>query len=328
MRIGIPEALYYHDYYPLWEGFYRALGAEVVTSGPTNKTVINFGVESAVDDTCLPVKVFFGHTRLLAPRVDYLFCPRLVSVEDGAYTCPKILGLPDMVEQGLPNLPPLINTSFDFREGRVRLWAAIREAAKPLTRNPWRVQRAWKTGLSRLRVYRELLTQGKTPEEARQECLAGARLTRRGGSKGTGRSGLCIGILGHSYSIYDRYINHDLTRRVEGFGGKVITIDMVPPEILHQEAVREEKPLFWSAGRKNMAMAKYLVSNHQVDGIIQLASFGCGPDSMVAEVVERRVRRNGRVPFMLLNLDEHSGEAGLVTRLEAFMDMVRRRRVG
>jgi len=52
-------------------------------------------------------------------------------------------------------------------------------------------------------------------------------------------------------------------------------------------------------------------------------SFGCGVDSFVCDLIERRVRKTKDVPFIILTLDEHSGQAGMDTRLEAFIDMVR-----
>ncbi|HWJ02597.1 MAG TPA: hypothetical protein VNU93_02885, partial [Verrucomicrobiae bacterium] len=55
-----------------------------------------------------------------------------------------------------------------------------------------------------------------------------------------------------------------------------------------------------------------------------LSCFGCGPDSMVGDMVERACRRNSK-PFMMLTLDEHTGEAGVITRLEAYIDMLKRR---
>jgi predicted nucleotide-binding protein (sugar kinase/HSP70/actin superfamily) len=61
-----------------------------------------------------------------------------------------------------------------------------------------------------------------------------------------------------------------------------------------------------------------------IDGIIYVACFGCGPDSLVGEIIERKVKSK---PFMLITIDEHTGEGGLVTRLEAFCDMLRRRRI-
>ena len=64
----------------------------------------------------------------------------------------------------------------------------------------------------------------------------------------------------------------------------------------------------------------HFLTDPGIDGIIHLISFGCGPDSLVGELVERRAQRGRGFPFLLLTLDEHSGEAGLTTRLEAFVD--------
>jgi len=63
-----------------------------------------------------------------------------------------------------------------------------------------------------------------------------------------------------------------------------------------------------------------------VDGFIHVVSFGCGPDSMVGEIAERETRRSSNLPYMALTIDEHTAEGGLLTRLEAFTDMLARRR--
>jgi predicted nucleotide-binding protein (sugar kinase/HSP70/actin superfamily) len=89
------------------------------------------------------------------------------------------------------------------------------------------------------------------------------------------------------------------------------------------------KPLFWTLGRRLAGAAALMSGDPGIQGIVAVASFGCGPDSMVLELVERLTRRiRPDLPFMLLTLDEHTGEAGLRTRLEAFADLVVRRRAG
>jgi predicted nucleotide-binding protein (sugar kinase/HSP70/actin superfamily) len=67
-----------------------------------------------------------------------------------------------------------------------------------------------------------------------------------------------------------------------------------------------------------------MAQSQDIDGIIYVACFGCGPDSMVGEIIERKIAGK---PYMLITVDEHTGEAGLVTRLEAFCDMLKRRRI-
>ena len=53
--------------------------------------------------------------------------------------------------------------------------------------------------------------------------------------------------------------------------------------------------------------------------MIYVMSFGCGIDSFVCDLIERKMRRETDIPFIVLTLDEHSGEAGMNTRLEAFL---------
>ena len=57
-----------------------------------------------------------------------------------------------------------------------------------------------------------------------------------------------------------------------------------------------------------------------VDGIILLSAFPCGPDAMVNELIARRVKG---VPMLNLVLDGQSGTAGVETRLESFIDIIR-----
>jgi len=87
LRIGIPQALLYYEFFPLWENFFENLGVEVIDSGSTTKEILDLGVRSAISEVCFPVKVFYGHVMNLKDRVDYLFIPRLVCVEKGAYFC-------------------------------------------------------------------------------------------------------------------------------------------------------------------------------------------------------------------------------------------------
>ena len=66
----------------------------------------------------------------------------------------------------------------------------------------------------------------------------------------------------------------------------------------------------------------YFDQDEHIDGIVYLACFGCGQDSLIGEIIERRMNK----PFIMLTVDEHTGETGLLTRLEAFVDMIERQR--
>jgi predicted nucleotide-binding protein (sugar kinase/HSP70/actin superfamily) len=63
-----------------------------------------------------------------------------------------------------------------------------------------------------------------------------------------------------------------------------------------------------------------------IDGVIHLTAFACGPDATVDKLLEIEARKNNAKPFLSLCLDEQTGEAGCLTRLEAFVDMLRRQK--
>ncbi|NLY88968.1 MAG: hypothetical protein GX085_05035 [Firmicutes bacterium] len=108
MKVGIPRALLYYWYGPAWKAFLSAAGLEPVVSPPTNKAIMTAGLKAAVDEICLPVKVFIGHCLELQKNCDAVLVPRLTSVARKEYTCPKFMGLPDMIRRLLPRTPVII----------------------------------------------------------------------------------------------------------------------------------------------------------------------------------------------------------------------------
>lgn len=315
-RVGIPRCLLYYNYYPGWKTFFEELGAEVVLSQPTNKQILDDGVKQAVDEICLPFKLFFGHVESLKNQVDYLFVPRMMSIQKQEWVCPKFLGLPDMVRALQTHLPPLIAPDFNLRRSRRGLFHAAMKAAEPFTKSRVKVARAVYQALKVQNQYEMALKEGCTP----LELLEKKRLPDPGSEP------LTILLLGHPYLLYETYINMDLIRRLREMGALIITPEMIPGDVINLGAAQQPKALFWTLNKQVMGTAYHFLEKGSVDGIVQMAAFGCGPDSLINELVERKARRGGQIPLLSINLDEHSGEAGLVTRIEAFMDMVKLRR--
>jgi len=330
LRVGVPRALLYYHYYPMWRAFFEGVGAEVVVSRPTDKGILDQGVGAALDEICLPVKMFFGHVLDLRGRADFIFVPRIVSVEERAYTCPKLMGLPDMVRAALTDLPPLLTPTINLtKHPRSALKAAF-ATGRPFTANPFRIARAYRRSLAELRRFHALTQAGLTATEA-LAALDGHEPGQEAQAdpSGLGPSGrrLILAVVGHRYNIHDRYVTMDLLRRLVRMGVRVRTPEMAPEAEVRRQAARLRKPLFWTYEREILGAAYYYASQADVDGIINVASFECGPDSMVDELVVHHLRRQDRaVPLLRLTLDEHTGEAGLVTRIEAFTDMIRWRR--
>lgn len=322
VKIGIPRALFYYYYYPLWREFFNSLGLEVVLSPETNKAILDDGIRTALSEACLPVKVFFGHALALAGKADYLFVPRITRVETKAYICPKLMGLPDMLRARLQSLPPLIDTVVDAgREGdAIQCWEnCFQEAASVFTRDKRLVDSSIKTALRAQQRFKRCLTAGMLLPEALEETdadeVAAASRTHQT---------LNIGLIGHPYNLYDPYISMNLIKKLYALGASVVTPEALTDHEIEEESRKLPKRLFWTLGKRMVASALYYNQNRRLDGLIYLTSFGCGPEALVEEMVARWAKRWDDLPLMMLTIDEHTGEAGMLTRLEAFTEMIRR----
>lgn len=313
VKVGIPRSLLYYYYFPMWRSFLEGLGVQVVVSGPTTKSIMEKGTRLCVDEACLPVKVAFGHVAELVGKVDFIFVPRLVSIAPKEYICPKFLGFPDMVKESVAGLPPLISTNVNQYRRERDLYATFSEIGKLFTSNPARVYLAYRQALSIHRNYCKLLEKGLMPDKA--------MLLKKPGDQ-INETQPVVAVIGHPYNIYDNFISMNLINRLEKSGVKAVTPEHLPEYVLRQHAGRLPKKLFWTLGQKMIGGAFHYLEDQRVKGMIHVASFACGPDSMTGELIERRARRMGGIPFLNLTLDEHTGEAGVVTRLEAFLDMI------
>lgn len=326
MRIGIPRALLYYQYYPMWQSFCQELGVEVVVSEPTTQAMLAAGSARVVAETCLPVKVFLGHVLSLVDKCDTIFIPAIRSVEDKVYNCSKFLGLPDMTKAVIPEAPPILDIDIDINKGKGELYQEINKLGRHFTRNPLKIRQAreaaWQTYLD----YRELMATNKlAPPEAieKMSCAGGENSAvvalRPSAPKAT------IALVGHPYLLNDEYINHRLVRRLEQAGNRVLTPEMVTAAKLESAIVNLTGGAYWTYEEEVVGAGGHFLQN-EADGVIGIMAFGCGPDSLMMDTVRRQAARLRRTPFMCLTLEEHTAEAGIVTRLEAFIDMLHRKK--
>jgi len=265
----------------------------------------------------LPIKVHMGHVRLLADQqVDYLFVPRLVSIEAKSYICPKFMGVPDMIRACLPQTPELIDITVDLSRGDKEFRREVEKVGRLFTRRRGKIRDAFEHGCRELEFCRALARQGYTLSEAIDIWQGDSiQLVFQGDIQ--------VGLLGHGYSLYDGALSLNLVNRLRNMGCRVVVPEALDADAVEEEAGTMPKRVFWTLGRKMVGSALSMEKRADIDGIIYVACFGCGPDSFIGEIIERKVQDK---PFMLITIDEHTGEGGLVTRLEAFCDMLRRRR--
>jgi predicted nucleotide-binding protein (sugar kinase/HSP70/actin superfamily) len=259
------------------------------------------------------------------------------SLEPRVLSCSKFLGLPDLVRAVLPEAPPLLDPEIDLdrkssedKEGlppassrissstRWAFYRTLYRLGSQFTRDPRRVKEAAERAWQAHQEYLFLMQSGLTPPQA-IAWWEGAVVAPAPEGEHT------IALIGHPYNLYDAYITHNLVDRLPGLGVRAVTSEMVSPEELRQGIHDLAGRPYWTYEDEIVGAAGHYLAQGQVDGLIAVGSFGCGPDSTLLDVVRRAAREAGR-PFMNLVIDEHTAEAGLLTRLEAFVDMIVRRK--
>ncbi len=331
LKIGMPRSLAYFTYFPLWNTFFSELGVELHVSRTSNKEILDEGVKETVNDACIPIKIYHGHIKDLKDKVDYLFVPRLVSLDGEETVCPKFLGLPDMVKCSIENLPPLIDTRLDLRKGKLGFWRFFYRIGRQLDKGLWQIFRAYKTACRKFDRYKALLLQEISPDKAwdlvKKDCdkSKGTPSECVEEAKNQQGDGVTVALLGYPYTIYDPYISVGLLDRLQKSDVRVLTKENVPESSLQKQRRKLNKDMFWYYSNQVARAALYYLDETNIDGLIHVTAFGCGPDAMVDKYVELECKQRG-VPFLTLTLDEHTGEAGVSTRAEAFIDMLKRKR--
>lgn len=348
MRLGFPRALMYYEYYPFWAGFFYKLGIELVTSPLTNREIMEIGLKKASDETCLPVKILVGHLTALRD-VDGIFLPRLVSMEENTYLCPKILGLPESVLYAIPAGLEVYTVDINWREGKREVLKNLMSFGVKIGRTKGQIREGFAEAQRWQKAYQRMRNAGWCFEESMEcfETLAEPmKLNDLGFSPepsnrqkdtefedgwlldqeavdNSQEKRPKIALVGHSYLTYESYASMNLLERLRK-KAQVVVVENVDSSPVEEQQNRLQKKIFWSHAKKIYGAGSHYVEDPEIDGLIYLSCFGCGTDSMTNDLLARRARQTEK-PYLVLTLDEHSGEAGLVTRIEAFLDMIERR---
>ena len=318
LYIGIPRALYYYKYYSLWKTFFEELGAKVVVSETTNKKILIEGISSCISEACLPIKAYFGHVLSLFGKVDYIFIPRFTSVSKDQYICPQLAGLPDMIRNTYKVCPRIIDTEINLRSSPKNAIKAALNAGSYITADKRKIRNAFNKAVTVYHQERDVIKCGIVPYDDE----------KKGGLKviNNYKYDYIICIIGHNYNVYDSYLNMQMIKKIKTLGAGVITLDMLDYKLSEAACSDLDKKPFWDFGTRAYGGVVQLINNANIDGVIILTSYGCGVDSFVDELVQSRLKYASHIPFMKLTLDEHSADTGMMTRIEAFIDMLARRK--
>jgi predicted nucleotide-binding protein (sugar kinase/HSP70/actin superfamily) len=297
MKIGIPRALIYWKRPYFWESFFENLGFEVLLSPKTNKEIVEIGVKISDPETCFSNKVYFGHLKWLDQKCDLIFVPRLKTNKEKLEYCPKFFGLPDLAKILVKT--KILTETFD--EKKKKFEESLVKLGKKLGKKKEEIEKAFQEALKKEKEIRE-----KQEKETLEKLKSNLKK---------------IILISHPYNLYDEYVNLRIKERLEKLGVVPIFIEEIPTSNIEHLTSNFEFPQFhWEFAKEIMEKIDFILSR-KIDGAIEISSFACGCDAVLKEFVEKRFKEE-KIPFLYLIIDEHTGEAGFQTRLEAFVDTI------
>jgi len=303
--VGIPRALLVYDYAPLLIGFLNGLDAKVVLSNKTNSEIIEQSVELSYTDSCFPLKLLYGHAASLED-VDYILYPCAIRMgekegdENQKYTCPLIQAAPFIIREALDIEEQMLLPIIDFSHGNGE---AINNLTDAAVKMGFSRSKGRKAALAGLRAQRQF-------EEAK--IALGEKALKQLRENGQ----LGVVLFARSYMSQDSGANLGIAEKLAQLGVVPIPLDFLPLTSVDPKEY-SDRP-YWFYESKHIAGAAITASEQQLYGLV-LTNFGCGPNSFLIKLVEDIM---GGKPLGQLEIDEHAAEAGIVTRLEAFVDTV------
>lgn len=305
--IGIPRGLsyYFNDFQ--WEEFFNILGYTVKYSGNSSTEIFELGNKYVASDQCFPVKVYYGHVISLLKKTKNVFIPQYVSLKEDTYCCPKIIGLPGLIKNSIPEEFNLITTQICLGKKVFSRYNILILALK-LSLNPIRIMKAFRYFI---KCTKSTCIKSNTAKQYVSDSLKG-------------KNGL-IGVVGHKYALKDSILNMGVVKRLMEYGFDIVTSEELEESNIDKNShqyFKLNKP-HWDFGQSILNSIQNMMEDDNVKGIVFITFFGCGIDAFIEEIFKKNISE--RKPYLCLTLDEHSGEAGLMTRVEAFLEMIIRK---
>jgi predicted nucleotide-binding protein (sugar kinase/HSP70/actin superfamily) len=323
MQVGIPRAMSFFENYPFFFGFFTDLGIEIVLSDKTTKKTLSNGAALVVTETCLPVKVFVGHVlNLIDKGIDKIFVPSFQSIGPKIYNCSKIRGLPDLVRNVVKREFTIIEATFDKSEKNQGFYEFLKETVAHFgITDKKRIKKASKMGWKVYNNFKVMTASGMDYKQAMNYALQGKVFI----TKEDREYPISIALVSHAYNIYDERTSMKIFDKLKDMDVKVYSAMQLTTEQMDEGINALNQILYWANEREMTGCAGHYLKDNKIDGVITLTAFGCGPDSLMLERITRKSKQFNK-PLLNLTIDEHTGEAGFITRLEAFVDMLYRKK--
>jgi predicted CoA-substrate-specific enzyme activase len=318
--VGIPRILFFHELFPLWKAFFTELGFQVVLSEPTNRHIMRQGVENIIEEPCLPIKLGHGHVlNLLEKEPDFLFLPVQCTMEKlsddfaKSWNCPLSQSFPyillssvrikEALTTSTGKKPKVLRPVVHPDRGRLWLQKVLKEVARDAGVSSGRlIEKAIQVGFEAFDSFNDW------QQRRGQEVLAQLKPSEK-----------AIVIIGRSYNTYDEAMTLNLAEKLRDLDILAIPLDFLPLKSVTKEVSIAHPNMYWKSGQKILCAARMISQDPRLFGLY-VTNFACGPDSYLLKFFSKETEGK---PFLTLEIDEHSADAGIITRCEAFIDTIR-----
>jgi len=298
-------------YIPLWAAFFGKLQLRVVLSDKSNSKLIHRGLQEVLAETCYPVKVAYGHmVNLIEKGVDSIFLPCVIDLEkdtddvNRSYNCPYIQAIPFVLRAAFETRAKIISPTIFMAKEKRNLEAQMMEIGREFGKEKKDIASAIAAALEAQEEFdRMRLRRGK-------EILEGLREDNE-----------AVAGIGKPYNVHDTGLNLNVSKKLRKLGMIAIPFDMLPLDSAGLPS--QYSNLVWK-NEQNLLRAAMIAKDNKRLNPIMITNYGCGPDAFFAKYLEDTMEED---PYLVIEVDEHSGDAGMVTRLEAFLDTLDRPKV-
>ena len=312
VTIGLPRGLMiYWQQFPFWRTFFQELGFKVVLSRESDRKLVSRSLENITAETCFPVELMTGHVLdLFDQGVDYVFAPFVVNnqAEEGNptvnYNCPWVQTYPFMIRAALAG---------DERQNRLLVPTLHFRYVGRVLNNDLSTFMQEKFGIDADRTVAVIQKAHDAQAAFEEACRArGSEILAN-----LPHDKESVVLLGRPYNSGDPELNLHVIEKLISMNVLPIPVDFLPLDQV--EIFPQYDMMCWPNGQKIMAAAKY-VAQHPDLNAVYVSNFRCGPDSFMAHYIREELRAK---PYLQLEVDEHSADAGMITRIEAYLDSLR-----
>lgn len=293
LKVGIPRGLFYYFYSDLWMLFFDKLGIDYIVSPETNREIKNLGNKYSTDEMCLSMKIYIGHVAFLSDKCDFLLVPRIDNYGRDEQTCTNFLACYDIINN-LFNTK-VIGYNISLTDGDTEKRAFMR-LGKVFKKSSCEIKKAYYYALY------------KSRKIFKNKIIYNMNNLNKDGKK--------ILLVSHPYNTYDSTIGKCVTEFLNNVGCIVIYSDLFDKKLCMERSLNLCSGLYWKYSREIVGSIDLCIDS--IDGIIFLSTFPCGLDSLVNELIIRKINKK----CLNLVIDDMDAFAGIETRLESFVDIV------